>query len=134
MASFQSSLYPQSECVASFQFDVSLNCYTGVFFQPSTLNLCRFKWTSVDGVSHKTKWFSTALEVFSFASPAWTTSFLMEVTSLSPCLDEPTEWTDLQLMPKKDTQSLSGRTSQPLPTTYKTSIKKPLKNPLPLKP
>ena len=134
MASFSSPLYPQSECVASFQFDVSLSRYTGVFFQPSTLNLCRFKWASMDGVNHKTPWFSTSLETFKFASPSWASSFLMEVTSLSPCLDEPTEWTDLQLMPKKDTQSLSGRTSQPLPTTYKTSVEKPLKNPLPLKP
>lgn len=134
MASFSSPLYPQSECVASFQFDVSLACYTGVFFQPSTLNMCRFKWASVDGVNHKTPWFSTSLENFKFASPMWTASFLMEVTSLSPCLDEPTEWADLQLMPKKDIESLSGRTSQPLPTTYKTSVGKPLKNPLPLKP
>ena len=134
MASFSSPLYPQSECVASFQFDVSLACYTGVFFQPSTLNLCRFKWASVDGVSHKTPWFSTSLETYSFASPSWASSFLMEVTSLSPCLDEPTEWTDLQLMPKKDIQSLSGRTSQPLPTTYKTEVTKPLKTPISTKP
>lgn len=134
MASFSSPFYPQSECVASFQFDVPLACYTGVFFQPSTLNLCRFKWASVDGVNHKTPWFSTALETYNFASPSWTTSFLMEVTSLSPCLDEPTEWTDLQLMPLKNVSGLSPQSSQPKKDTYQSAVEKPLKNPLPLKP
>ena len=37
-------------------------------------------------------------------------------------------------MPKKGIQSLSGRTSQPIPTTYRTEIIKPLKKPISTKP
>jgi hypothetical protein len=37
-------------------------------------------------------------------------------------------------MPKKDIESLSGRTSQPIPTTYKTEATKPLKQPISTKP
>jgi hypothetical protein len=37
-------------------------------------------------------------------------------------------------MPKKGIQSLSGRTSQPIPTTYKTEVTKPLKQPISTKP
>jgi hypothetical protein len=134
MASFISPYYPQSECVASFEFQVPLACYTGVFFQPATLNQCRFSWTSPDGTKHKTEWFSTALEVCNFASPSWASSFLMEVTSLSPCLEEPTEWTDLQLMPLKNLSGISPQTSKPQKDAYQTTVEKPLKNPLPLKP
>lgn len=134
MVSLQSPLYPQSECVATFQIDVPLQGYTKAFLQPATLNMCRLSWQNVDGTAKATPWFSTSVEMYCFNAPQWTERFIFQVTSLSPCLDEPTEWTDLQLMPKKDIQSLSGRTSQPIPTTYRTEIIKPLKKPISTKP
>ena len=96
--------------------------------------MCRLSWTTVEGVTKRTPWFSTLKEVWEFDAPQWTASFLLEATSLSPCLDEPTEWTDLQVMPKKAIQSLSPKTSTPVPATYKASIEKPLKQPIPTKP
>ena len=134
MVSLQSPLYPQSECVASFKIEVPLQGYTQVFLQSATLNMCRLLWMTVSGESKKTEWFSTLKEVYGFNSPQWASQFLLQVTSLSPCLDEPTEWQDLQLMPKKGIQTLSNQTSTPIPTTYKTEVIKPLKQPIQTKP
>jgi hypothetical protein len=58
----------------------------------------------------------------------------MEVTSLSPCLEEPTEWDNLSLMPLKTVSGISPQTSKPQKDEYKATVEKPLKNPLSLKP
>ena len=134
MPSLQSPLYPQSGCVATFQIDVPLRGYTMALLQPATLNMCRLLWEELDGTAKATPWFSTAQEAYEFNAPQWTEQFILQVTSLSPCLDEPTEWTDLLLMPKKGIESLSNRSSQPIPTTYKTELVKPLKKPISTKP
>lgn len=97
MMMIKSPYFPTSNCVATFTFTAPDGLYSGIKFKPSTMN--RFRWIANGYIS---TWTDTTVEEVQFPEPMRVSFFALQFTRLTPIRIQPTQWTNLDVMPLRE--------------------------------
>lgn len=109
-----SPYFPTSNCVATFTFTAPDGLYSGIKFKPSTMN--RFRWIANGYIS---TWTDTTVEEVQFPEPMHLNFFALQFTRLTPIRIQPTQWTNLDVMPLREAVLQEKQTDKPSTQTQK---------------
>ena len=110
----KSPYFPTSNCVATFTFTAPDGLYSGIKFKPSTMN--RFRWIANGYIS---TWTDTTVEEVQFPEPLHLNFFALQFTRLTPIRIQPTQWTNLDVMPLREATLQEKQEDKPNSQTQK---------------